>query len=218
MSLTLSDGITQVRGLLNEATAAFWTDAEITYWIQEGVRDFSSKTLMVEGDDTITLVENQLSYSSSDEAFIGDIIEPYAAIYQDGTGNYKGIIKMHPRKLGNVLKGTAGSPLYYCFHNRKVYVWPLSTAAMVVAGATILMLYAKETDDITAISDEYQQLPLQYAAAKCKQKDQKFAEAQALMSEYRAVTDFERKDKHAREEDTYDMFKLKGSGGERRAG
>ena len=215
MSLTLADAITQVRGFLNEDTEAFWSDAELTYWIQEGVRDFSSKSLMVEADDDITLVASQLSYSASDESFIGDIIEPYAAIYNNTAGTtFTGLMKVHPRKFGNLLKATAGKPAYYALHNRKIYIWPLASAAEVTAGAVVTLLYAKTTNDITVLEDEYQHLPLMYACAKAKMKDQKFAEANALLSQYVMMTNFERADKHGREEDTYDMFKVKTGGGE----
>lgn len=213
MALSLANAITQVRGFLNEDTASFWTDAEITYWIQEGCRDFSSKTLMVEGDGDITLVANQLSYDSTDAAFLADVIEPYAAIYNDGSTGYKGLLKVHPRKLGN-LNAATGAPRFYCLHNRKIYIWPLTTAAVVAAGGTVKILYAEETDDITEITDEYQHLPILYACAKAKMKDQKFAEAQALMGQYIMMANFERQDKHGREEDTYDMFKVRSGGGE----
>jgi hypothetical protein len=215
MSLSLADGITQVRGFLNEATAAFWTDAEITYWIQEGVSDFSSKTLMIEADDDITLSASQLSYSSADAAFLATIIEPYAVIYNNTAGaTFTGLMKVHPRKLGNLLKATPGKPAYYALHNRKLYIWPLASAAEVVAGATVTVLYSKVTNDITEIEDEYQHIPLLYAKAMAKMKDQKFQEAQSLMSQYVMMANFERADKHGREEDTYDMFKLKSGGGE----
>lgn len=208
MALTLNDAITQVRGFLNEATASFWTDAEITYWLQEGTRDFSSKTLMVEATADITLAAATLSYS------VADVIEPYAAVYNDATGNYKGLMKSHPRKLGNLHRFTPGPPGFYCLHNRLIYVWPLTSATEVAAGGKITLLYAKETDDITELDDEYQHLPIIYACGKAKMKDQKFQEASTLMGQYVMMANFERADKHGREEDTFDMFKTKGAGGE----
>ena len=215
MSITLSDAITQVRGVLNEASAAFWTDAEITYWIQEGTRIVSSKTLMVEDDQTISpLIANQLSYSSSDETWIADMIEPYAAIYDDGSNAYKGLIKVHPRQIGNVATFTAGAPKYYSLHNRQLFVWPLASAAVAAAGS-IRVLFAKETDDITALTDEYQHLSVEYATSKAKQKDQKFAEANALMQTFNNDVNFERADKHVRETDSIESFRIprKGGGG-----
>jgi hypothetical protein len=214
MALTLADAITEVRDNLNEATAVFWSDAQITKWIKEGTRIFSSKTLMVEDmQDLDPLVADQLSYSSSDETWIGDMMEVYAALYNDGSTGYKGLIKVHPRQLGNLATRTSGPTKYYCQHNRRIYLWPLPNATVVAAGAKIQFLFAKETDDITTLTDEYQHLPIIYATAKAKQRDQKFAEAVALLSQFYQEVAFERSDKHAREVDSLDKFKIPARGG-----
>lgn len=217
MALTLNQAIAQVRDSLNEDTEVFWSDAEITQWIQEGCRDFSSKSLMVEADGTVTLVANQIVYSSVDAAFLGDLLEPYAILYNDGSANYKGIIKGHPRMIGNEATNTAGATKYYSIHNRKLYIWPKPTAAMVAAGATLSVLYAKETDDITVLNDEYQHFPILYAKAMCLYKDRRYMEGNSMMSLYSSYTNFERQDKHGREQETLDMFKVKPRGGERGA-
>ena len=217
MALTLNQAIAQVRDNLNEDTSVFWSDAEITQWIQEGCRDFSSKSLMVESDGDVDLVANQIVYSSSDAAFIGSILEPYAVLYNDGLDNWKGIIKAHPRMIGNEATNTSGEPRYYSLHRRKIYIWPKPTAAMVAAGAYLRILYAMETDDITEFTDEYQHIPMLYAQARCLYKDRRFSEGNSIMSLYSAFTNFERQDKHGREQDTLDMFKIKPKGGERGA-
>ena len=215
MALSLANAITQVRYTLNETSADFWTDAEITVWIQEGCRLFSSKTLMVEDTQTISpLVVNQLTYTSSDETWIADLIEPYGAIYNDGSNSYKGLIKVHPRQIGNVATFTSGIPKYYCLFDRSIYIWPLTTTTIRDAGGSIQFLFSKETDDITAITDEYQHLPIIYATAKAKQKDQKFAEATALMQQFLNEINFERTDKHAREVDSIDSFRVPRGGGQ----
>jgi len=220
MALTLTTATTEVRDHLNETNAVFWTDAQIQQWIKEGCRIFSSKTLLVEASDSITLIANQLIYQYSDGAsyqWIAKCLEPYAAIYNDSSTTYKGLIKTHPRKLGNVATFTAGVPKYYSLHNRRLYIWPLTTAALVTGGSIVTILYAKYTEDIADITDDYQHLPVIYAAAKCKQKDQKFGESNALMAQFYNELNFERADKHAREEDTLDMFKTKAKGGQRGA-
>jgi hypothetical protein len=213
MSLTLAQGITEVRDALNEPSPIFWTDAQITKWIQEGCRVFSSKTLLVE--DTQVLdppIANKLVYTATEETWIADVLEIYAAIYDDGSQGYKGLIKMHPRQLGNLATRTAGPPKYYCFHDRSIYIWPLPSAAVITNGQ-ISFLFAKETDDITAITDEFQHLPVIYAVSKCKQMDMKFAEASALQSQFYQELQFERNDKHAREVDSLDKFKIPAKGG-----
>ena len=208
MSLTLANGITQVRAALNEVTASYWTDAEITFWIQEGCRVFSSKTLMVEDTQDIDpLVAAQLSYDSSDETWIADIIEPYSAIYFDGGSKYKGLIKIEPKMIGNLATFTSGSPKYYCMHDRSIYIFPLASATVAAAGS-VTMLFSSITDDITVLTDEYQHLPIIYATAKAKQKDQSFGEAASLLAQFYQEVEFERKDKHTREKDSLDAFKV----------
>ncbi|MHA2064407.1 MAG: hypothetical protein ACXABY_08510 [Candidatus Thorarchaeota archaeon] len=213
MALTLSNATTEVRYAINEATALFWSDTEIENWIKEGCRIFSSKTLMVEDTQDITLVANQLSYAVGDHAWIGDAMEIYSAIYDDGSNKYKGLIKIHPRQLGNLASFTSGDPKYFCSHDRKVYIWPLTTAAIVTAGGLVTTLHAKETDAIADITDEFQHLPIIYAVGKCKQKDMKFAEANSLLSQFYQEINFERADKHARETDSLDKFRIPARGG-----
>lgn len=216
MSLTLLNAVEEVRNILNEDQAAFFTDSEIQRWVQEGCRIFSAKSLLVEDtQDLDPLIAGQLSYSSTDEPWIANVLEIYSAIYYNGTtGKYKGLIKEHPRMIGNQATYTSGSPKYYSQHNRNIYIAPLTTTARVSAGDKITFLYAKITDDITALTDEYQHLPIIYASAKCKQKDQKFAEATSFMSQFYQELAFERQDKHGREEDSLDMFKTKARGGQ----
>ena len=221
MSLTLSDATTEVRDLLNEAAAVFWSDAQIQKWIKEGVRIFSSKTLMVEDTQLLTPETGKLSYSVLDETWIGTVLEIYSVLYAvpaalrvAGKSRWKGLIKIHPRQVGNLATQVTGAPKYYCLHDRQIYVFPETSAT--IAGeldTRLYCLFAMETDDITAMTDEYQHLPIIYATAKAKQKDMKFGEAGALLSQFFQEVAFERNDKHAREVDSLDKFKIPARGG-----
>jgi hypothetical protein len=66
MALTLSQATTEVRDMLNEENAVFWSDSQLQKWIAEGAELVSSKAKLVDADDSITLVANQLLYTSSD--------------------------------------------------------------------------------------------------------------------------------------------------------
>jgi hypothetical protein len=199
MSLTLSTAVTQVRNSLNEPTAVFWSDTEIEDWIKEGVKDFSTKTLMVEAEASVSLATGVISYA------VATCLEPYTALY-----NNKGLIKAHPRIIGNEATNTPGPPKYYSLFNRKLWVWPAPTAS---ENATVItLLYAKQTDDIALVTDEYQHIPLYYALAKAKFKDKMFAEGGAYMGLFTNFCSFERQDKHGREQDSLDMFKIKTKG------
>jgi len=212
VALTLNDAITQVRYALNEILPAFWTDTEITAWIQEGTRNFSSKSLMYESSEDISPVEDQIIYVTGNEAWIANLLEAYAFIYDDGSNNFSGMIKMNPKQLGHTSTFTKGTPKYYAIHGRAVYLWPVPDATAAASG-NIIALVALETDDITDLADEFQHLPILYATAKAKQKDGRYQEAQALFKQFNTELNFERDDKHVREVDSFDNFNIpKGSG------
>ena len=75
-----------------------------------------------------------------------------------------------------------------------IYIFPMTSATEVSAGAKITLLFAKETDDIAELTDEFQHLPIIYAVAKCKQKDMKFGDASALLGQFMQEISFERQD------------------------
>lgn len=212
MAYTLATATTQVRNLLNEDDAVFWSDSEIQEWIKEGCLLFSSATLLVEDTQDITLVANQLKYTSSDESWIANCLEIYSAYYDDQSNNYAGLVKAHPRQLGHVATFTAGDPKYIMLHKRQVYIWPLTTSAIVTAGGVVTCLYAKTTNDITAIQDEFQLLPIMFAQARAMEKDRRFGEANQLFQQFYTMINFERADKHARETDSMDRFLIPMSG------
>jgi hypothetical protein len=74
-----------------------------------------------------------------------------------------------------------------------------------------------ETDNIVSLKDEYQQIPIWYAKAMALYKDRRHQEGSSYMTLFMSSSNFEREDKHGREQDTLDMFKIKPKGGERGA-
>jgi hypothetical protein len=212
MALSLANGVTAVRDVLNESTAVFWSDTQIENWIKEGCRHFSSKSLLVQKDDNAVLTASDLFYTSAEGAgytWIADCLKIHTAYYDDGSNNYAGLMKIEPNQIGNVGTFTPGDPKYYCLFNRSIYIWPMTTAAIVTAGGLVTFLYAKETDDFTEIPDEFQHLPIVYALGRAKQRDMKFSEANSFFAQYNAELEFERGDKDFRGTETYDDFKIK---------
>ncbi|GAH07975.1 unnamed protein product [marine sediment metagenome] len=57
-----AEALTQVRALIGEPTAGFWSDEEIDNWVIEGSVDIRTKTLCQEHKNTIALVAAQLEY------------------------------------------------------------------------------------------------------------------------------------------------------------
>jgi hypothetical protein len=196
MALTLAAATADVRQLLNEPTAVFWSDTEIQDWLNEGTRIVSSKTLLVEDTQNLTLVQDQLSYASGDHTWIGSCLELYAAIYDNGSNKYKGLQVMHPKQIGNLLTFTSGDPRYIALHNRKIYIWPLPSST--TDARTVSILYAKESDDYTEITDEFQHLPILWAQARAMEKDHKMQQAAAIKAQFYTEMQFERADKEMR--------------------
>lgn len=62
MATMLSDIITETRALLMEPTARFFTDAEITRWINYGIRDWSTRVLWYQRIVATRIVANVYEY------------------------------------------------------------------------------------------------------------------------------------------------------------
>lgn len=85
--------LVQVRALLNETTASFWSDAEITAWIQQAVEDISSRVQCISDSDTFLLVTGQYEYVNlvlNGAATVTDIVKVWGAIlHQSGRRIYR---------------------------------------------------------------------------------------------------------------------------------
>jgi len=204
MAYTETQAIQEVRYLLNEPTASFWTDTEIQGWIQQGALDISCKTLCTTDEGTITLVQNQMKYTSTDEAWIDNLIKIEAMWYNFGS-SMKGMQRTEPYRFGHLQVGGTKTPRYFYEDGKRVYVWPVPAAAD--AGVAITCVYSKLTFDITELREEYQQLTFWYAASMAKAKDRKFEEASLYQQLYLNALNFERQDKYTMGALPTDAFK-----------
>lgn len=195
MSYTLDQAVTQVRNLINEETADFWSDTEIQEWIKQATITLSTTLLSAESEDTITMVNGQFVYSSADEAWLANLVKTKAAYYTDDSGNVYGMQRIELDAFGHTQHfQNSGRPIHYYENNRKFYVWPKPAAAE--AGETITVLNSYETDDITNLRDEHQPLTFLYAASKAKSKDRQHQEAALYMTQFLNLVNFERGDKY----------------------
>lgn len=195
MAYTLTDAVTQVRYLINEDTADFWSDTEIQDWIKQATIKLSTTLLSAESEDTVTLASGQFVYSSVDEAWLANLLKVKAAYYTDGSSNVYGMQRIELDMFGHTQHfQNSGRPIHYYESNRKLYIWPKPGASEV--GRTITLLNSYETDDIANLRDEHQPLTFLYAAAKAKQKDRQHQEAALYMSQFLNTINFERQDKY----------------------
>jgi hypothetical protein len=70
-----------------------------------------------------------------------------------------------------------------------------------------MVLYAKETDDITALQDEHQRIAINFAVGKAKWRDRAFGEASAIINMVYQELNMEMQDKHFREQDQLAQMK-----------
>jgi hypothetical protein len=206
MAFTLSTAKTEVRALINESTGVFWSDTEIENWIKEACTDISTVGAVVTDSQDVALVTNQLVYTSATEAWLTNVLKIYGCYYDDGSNGYKGLIRIHPRHIGNTDILSAGVPRYYCFFDNKFFVQPLPSASENAKNITVL--HTKVTDDITALNYEHQKLAIKYATAMAYIKDRQYEPAGMLLQMYMNALNFEKDDKTEREVDSLDMFQI----------
>lgn len=195
MAYTLSQAVQQVRYLINEETADFWSDTEIEDWIKQATITLSTTLLSAESEDTVTMVNNQFIYTSSDEAWIANLLKVKAGYYTDSDSNVYGLQRIELDMFGHTMHfQTTGRPIHYYESNRKLYLWPRPGTTEV--GETLTLLNSYETDDITNLRDEHQPLTFLYAASKAKSKDRQHQEAALYMTQFMGSINFERQDKY----------------------
>lgn len=193
MAYTLTQAVTEVRYLLNEGTASFWTDTEIQGWIQQGTLDISTKSLCTTDEGTITLATGQMKYTSSDEAWISSLLKCEVVWYDFGQ-SMRGLQRIEPHMMGHLQIQTAGAPRYFYEDGKRFYIWPTPSSAE--NGKELTAVYSKLTTDITELREELQYLAIWYATSMAKAKDRKFEEAALYQQLYLNALNFERQDKH----------------------
>jgi len=205
LAYTLSQCVTEVRSLINESTAGFWSDTEIENWIKEGTLDLSTKLLCFESEETISLVTDQWIYTSSDESWLGDLLKTKGCYYDDGT-TVRGLQRIDIQKFGHV-QNTTGNPTHFFENNRKFYISPTPTVTQ--NGNDITVICSSETDDITDLRDEHQTIVFLFATAKAKAKDRMFQESALYLTQYMNTINHERKDKYDYGSEPFSNFTLK---------
>ena len=192
MALTLAQLRTEVRAILNEATAAFYTDAQLDQFLQHGARDISMKTRCFETDATIAVVASTLSYA-----------EPTGALYVHAVLNATtgiALTKISPNKMGHIVDtATAAVPLYWFHFNEKIWLTPIASGSV-----TLTVLYAQTTETVTDIPDQFRWMLIDYAVSRGMLRNQKTIESLALANIYNNNVQFVRRDVTERGVDTID--------------
>jgi len=71
MAFTLIQGVQEVRSLINESSASYWSDTELESWIKQGCLDWCEK------------ITNQYQYTASTSNYIDNAIRTLHAEYNN---------------------------------------------------------------------------------------------------------------------------------------
>lgn len=177
---------TQLRSLLNEPTAGFWTDTQLDELIQLGVEDVCIKANCFETSEDVTLLEGTVTYS----LVASDGIKPVGCFYSDISetpDDVVGLQEIHARQIGHLANSpdsTEGPPVYWYWFAESLNIWPPPTAAIATAVDTITVFYSKLSETITDLPDEFQTLAILWALSKAREKERKVQEAQQVYAMY----------------------------------
>ena len=204
----------QVRILLNEPTAGYWTNDEIDKWVQEASVDIAIKTLCFEKSGDITLVSTPvLTYGAIGSDSIDDIIKIYGAVYYDNTNTYRGLMKIHPRQIQHLPQFDAGEPYYWYHFGDMVGIFPVTNATVVTAVGKVKVFYSlsKGIEDVAGtwyLPYYYQLATIYYAVSMARKKQGMIAEANQFYAIYMNSLAFARADLYERGVDSKDMFQM----------
>jgi hypothetical protein len=194
LSLTLAQVKTEIRVLLNEATAGFFTDAEIENWIKQATIDVTSNSHCYEGTVPLTLIAGTVEITKPAGCLAVE------TIMHDG----RGLVKIHPRQLGHI--DATGRPKYWYYFAGRIGIFPAPDA--VAAAKSTNAYIAMETDDVTLIASVYQLDVITLATQKGKLKDQKYSQAAALLQMYQNSVLFHRQDLQVQRVDAKEILKV----------
>lgn len=81
--MTLATARTEVRDLIDEASAQFWTDAQINTWLNQGVQDIARRALCLRQLTPVPVTANTQNYAAP-----ADIYELYRVEFVPSTGSF----------------------------------------------------------------------------------------------------------------------------------
>ena len=187
---TAATARTQIRSILNEATASFWSDTEIDNWVKEATEDISVRTGCIQISDTVTLSTGTYEYATTtgsvSAADIVDILGMVYVVSTDIIGNttqrFIGLIPISPSVVSQLPLTDSGPPQYYYRAGDKIGVLPVPTAT---ENAQVVRLYfTKQSQTIGDLPNEYQPLTFWYAASMAYKKEHRYVESDKFYQMY----------------------------------
>jgi hypothetical protein len=175
---TATTARTQVRALLDESVASFWTDTELDNWVKEATEVISARAMCIQDTDTFLLVTSQYEYTdlvTNGAATVTDIVKVWGAIYINPDDEYIGLKRVEPFQIADLPHMKSGPPVYYYHFDDKIGIFPLPTSGQ--NGDSVKIYFSKQSQTIGDLPNEYQALTFWYAAAMAYKKEHRYAES-----------------------------------------
>ena len=182
---TSTTAITQVRSILNETTASFWTDTELGNWIKEATEAISARSLCIQDTDTFLLVTSQYEYTdlvTNGAAGVTDIVKVWGAIYLNPDGEYIGLKRISPMQISDLPHMKSGPPIYYYHFDDKIGIFPLPASGQ--NGDSVKIYFSKQSQTIGDLPNEYQPLTILYCASMAYKKEHRYTESDKFYQMY----------------------------------
>lgn len=187
---TLANYITYTRRLLHDATALYWTDAELTDYINDARNRVVGDTGCNRVLQTYSLIAAQESYSFSVLPQANSTIDVINLTLLWGNMrvpmNYMPFTEFNARM--RVWQSYQGRPVVFSVYGQNtVYVGPIPDQIYVTEWDTVVTPAALvNTTDVETILFPYTEPVTYYAAYKAKYKEQSYQEAQMFHDEYKS--------------------------------
>lgn len=200
MSVTWESLLSAIRTRLDEPTAGFWSDDELRYWAEEGLRDVARRLKNLRGEKSYDTVSGQGRYEMP-----SDVIQIYRVEYQRSS-NYVVPLEYSPHmgmdEIWGLTRVNTGTPRWWypLGHpgDGEIGVFPAPSEAL--SGGLKVYYYRlprpietpSDPVDINAGWQDIVELYVEYNARRKESTDNRWREAaqlyEARLEEFRRVS------------------------------
>jgi len=187
MLATIAEIVTDVRSLVNETTASFWTDTEITRWANEGQEIIGTETKCLSKYYKHTLIAADIVNSREIRMYSDFVALDDGGIVYDGKPLEQISLNALNEHAGS-WRTTTGTPSRFYFRSDMIGFYPIPSAGAVVEYYGIER--ATELSGSTVpLSGDYRTIAFRrymrdYAVAQCWYKKNEMDKYQGKMNEF----------------------------------
>jgi len=189
MLASLTALIADVRSLINESVANFWSDTEITRWLNEGQEIFAAKTKCLPSFYSRTLTAADIVRDREVHLYHDFIAFDEGGVLYNGVPLAPTTLKALDEWVGK-WRDTTGTPIRFYIRGDHIGFYPKPSSGDTVSYYGIERAPDLSTDEVP-LTNDYRVIPYRrhirdYAVAKCWEKKNEWAKRNVLMTEFEA--------------------------------